>query len=207
MNSGIIGKKLGMAQVFKEGRVVPVTVIEAGPCAVVQVKTVEKDGYNAAQVGFGAAKRLNSAEKGHSKGLGQFRVLREFRLADAAGTEAGQKIDVNLFKVGEKVDITGASKGRGFAGGVRRYHFRGGSKTHGQSDRQRAPGSIGATTTPGRVFKGLRMAGHMGAARVKVRNLEIAMVEPERNRLLVRGAVPGARNGLLLIEKSAGRNK
>jgi len=205
MIQGIIGKKLGMGQVFAEdGKAEAVTAIEAGPCTVTQVKTAAKEGYKAAQLGFGQAKRLNSPQKGHLKELGQFKHLREFRVDDTEAIKVGDKVDASLFKEGDLVDITGVSKGKGFAGVVKRHHFAGGPKTHGQSDRLRAPGSIGATTTPGRVLKGMRMAGHMGNSRVTVRHLEVYKADPERNLLLVRGAVPGARNGLLLIEKSEG---
>ncbi len=203
MIQGIIGKKLGMTQIFRDnGKVEAVTAIEAGPCTVTQVKMVAKESYNAAQLGFGAVKRLNSPQRGHLKGLEQFKYLREFRMDDIEAIEVGQKVDVSLFKSGDLVDITGVSKGKGFAGVVKRHHFAGGPKTHGQSDRHRAPGSIGATTSPGRVFKGKRMAGHMGNSRVTVRQLEVFEADPARNLMLVRGAVPGARNGLLLIKKS-----
>ena len=203
MIQGIIGRKLGMTQIFGEdGEAEAVTAIEAGPCAVIQVKTVAKEGYNAAQLGFSEAKRLKSPQRGHLKGLGQFKYLREFRVADTEAIKVGDRIDVSLFKDGDLVDITGISKGKGFAGVVKRYHFAGGPKTHGQSDRHRAPGSIGATTSPGRVFKGQRMAGHMGNSRVTVRHLEVFAADSTRNLLLVKGAVPGAKNGLLIIRKS-----
>ncbi len=204
MLQGIIGKKLGMTQVFRgNGKMEAVTAIEVGPCTVTQVKTVAKEGYDAAQLGFVEAKRLNSPQRGHLKELGQFRYLREFRVSDIGAIEVGQKVDVGLFKTGDLIDITGVSKGKGFAGVVKRHHFAGGPKTHGQSDRHRAPGSIGATTSPGRVFKGMRMAGHMGNRRVTARHLEVLETDPARNLLLVKGAVPGARNGLLLIRKSS----
>jgi len=203
MAQGIIGKKLGMSQAFREdGMLAAVTAIEAGPCTVTRIKTAEKDGYNAVQLGFGEAKRLNSSQRGHLKELGHFKYLREFRLDDIKEIEEGQKMDVSLFKSGDLVDITGQSKGKGFAGVVKRYHFAGGPKTHGQSDRHRARGSVGAGTSPGRVFKGMRMAGQMGNKRVTTRNLEVFQADPERNLLLISGAVPGARNGLLLIKKS-----
>ncbi len=205
MISGIIGKKLGMTQVFREnGQAEAITAIEAGPCAVVQIKTVAKEGYNAVQLGFGQVKRLNSPQKGHLKAAGEFRYLREFRIEDIADTQVGDKIDVSLFKPGDLVDITGISKGKGFAGVVKRYGFAGGPKTHGQSDRHRHPGSIGASTSPGRVLKGTHMAGHMGNSRVTVRKLEVFQVDPERNLLLIRGAVPGATDGLLSIKQSVG---
>jgi len=202
----IIGKKLGMTQIFTEdGKAEAVTAIEAGPCTVIQIKTVAKEGYNAAQLGFGEVKRLKSPQRGHLKELGQFKYLREFRVDDIKAIEVGQKVDVSQFKTGDLVDITGVSKGKGFAGVVKRYHFAGGPKTHGQSDRHRAPGSIGATTSPGRVLKGKRMAGHMGNRQVTVQRLEVFEADPARNLLLVKGAVPGARNGLLLIKKSSRR--
>ncbi|HEY92942.1 MAG TPA: 50S ribosomal protein L3 [Dehalococcoidia bacterium] len=205
MIQGIIGRKLGVTQIFTgNGKAEAVTAIEAGPCTVIQVKTKDKEGYSAVQLGFGEAKRLNSPQKGHLRGLGQFKYLREFRVSDSEAIEIGETVDVSLFKTGERVDITGVSKGKGFAGVVKRYHFAGGPKTHGQSDRHRAPGSIGATTSPGRVFKGMRMAGHMGDSRVTVRHLEVFEADPARNLLLVGGSVPGGRNGLLLIRKSSG---
>jgi large subunit ribosomal protein L3 len=203
----MIGRKIGMTQIYDEsGHALAVTAIEAGPCFVTQVKTVAKEGYDAVQLGFGEARRLKSPQRGHLKGLGQLKSLREFRVAGVEATKVGDRVDVGLFKAGDLVDITGVSKGKGFAGVVKRHHFAGGPKTHGQSDRHRAPGSVGATTTPGRVFKGLRMAGQMGNRRVTVRNLEVVEVDPGRNLLLVKGAVPGAGNGLLLIRKSAGGN-
>lgn len=206
MTQGIIGKKLGMTQIFRDnGKVDAVTAIEAGPCAVVQVKTVAREGYNALQIGFGQAKRLSSPQRGHLKDLGQFRYLREFRADDIEGVQVGDRIDVSLFQAGDLVDVIGVSKGKGFAGVVKRHGFAGGPKTHGQSDRHRHPGSIGAGTSPGRVFKGTLMAGHMGNERVTVRKLEVFQTDPDRNLLLIKGAVPGANNGLLLIRKSGGR--
>jgi len=203
MIQGIIGKKLGMTQIFREnGMAEAVTAIEAGPCTVVQVKTIDKEGYNAAQFGFGEARRLKSPQRGHLKGLGQLKYLREFRVDETEDIEVGQKVDAGLFQAGDLVDITGLSKGKGFAGVVKRHHFAGGPKTHGQSDRHRAPGSIGATTSPGRVLKGMRMAGHMGNRRVTVCNLEVIEADPGRNLLLIKGAVPGGKNGLLMIRKS-----
>ena len=207
MIPGIIGRKLGMSQIFEDdGKAEAVTTVEAGPCTVIQVRTGNKEGYDAVQLGFGEAKRLNSPQRGHLKELGQFRYLREFRVDDTEGIQIGDKFDVSLFEAGDLIDVTGVSKGKGFAGVVKRHHFAGGPKTHGQSDRHRAPGSIGATTTPGRVFKGMRMAGHMGGERTTVRKLEVFQTDPERNLLLVKGAVPGAKNGLLLIRK-AGKRK
>ncbi|MBI2917201.1 MAG: 50S ribosomal protein L3 [Chloroflexi bacterium] len=204
MVKGILGKKIGTTQVFSEdGREVSVTVIEAGPCVVTQVKTVTKDGYEAVQLGFQEAKRLNSPERGHLKRVGKlFRYLREVAAEDLEGIQVGQKVDVSLFQAGEMIDVIGTSKGRGFAGVMRRHGFRGGPKTHGQSDRARHPGSIGATNTPGRVVKGMRMAGHLGNARVTVRNIKVVQADPERNLLLIRGSVPGATNGLVIVRKA-----
>ncbi len=201
MIEGLLGYKLGMTRVFREdGTVVPVTVIQAGPCWVVQVRTPERDGYSAVQLGFDTKKRLNKPMRGHLKGLGNLRHLREFKVLDGADqVTVGQKVDVTIFKPGDLVDVTGTSKGRGFAGVVKRHGFAGGPKTHGQSNRWRAPGSIGANTDPGRVIKGLRMAGHMGHQRVTVQNLEVIRVDAERNLLFVKGAVPGPRKGLLMI--------
>jgi len=200
---GLLGKKVGMAQLFSgNGETIPVTVIEAGPCYVTQIKTADRDDYNAVQLGFGETKRLNKAEKGHLKDLPPLRHLHELRTDDVERYQLGQKLDVSLFNVGEKVDVIGTSKGKGFAGVVKRHGFRGGPKTHGQSDRHRAPGAIGSTTSPGRVLKGLRMAGHMGARRTTSQNLEVVLVDPERNLLAVKGAVPGARNGLVFVRKA-----
>ena len=205
LTPGILGRKLGMSQIFEEsGLVRAITAIEAGPCTVTQVKTPEKDGYAAIQIGYGAAKKLNKPEKGHldKAQVPLVRHLREVRLDRTDDYQQGQQIDATLFEVGELVDVIGTSKGKGYAGGVKRHHFRGGPKTHGQSDRYRAPGSIGATTTPGRVYKGTRMAGHLGDIRVTVQNLKVVEVDPERNLLVVEGAVPGANNGLVFVRKA-----
>jgi len=204
---GILGRKVGMTQIFDErGEVVPVTIIEAGPCFVAQVKTPERDGYAAVQLGFKEVKpeRLTRPQLKHLRKnqLPPLRYLREIRMSDVSQYEEGQKIRVSIFDVGDRVDVIGISKGKGFAGVVKRHGFGGGPKTHGQSDRQRAPGSIGAGTTPGRVHKGMRMAGRMGNARVTVQNLQVVLVDPERNLLAVKGAVPGARNGLLVVEEA-----
>src|SRR5579883_612755 len=276
MLSGLLGRKVGMTQVFGEnGAVIPVTVIEAGPCVVTQIKTVAHDGYEAVQIGF-EQKRLKSATRpelghlGHSlpllkaqrkrlqayqqehgskktdedaaeeseaptapannekkdkqiqkllkvqknrqrrpgPELGPFKVLREVRLQDGTSPEKlelGARFDAGLFKVGEEVDIVGTSKGKGFQGGVKRHGFGGGPKTHGQSDRTRAPGSIGSGTTPGRVLKGTRMAGRMGNDRVTIKSLQVIQADPERNLLLVKGSVPGANGGLLMIKKHVKR--
>jgi len=199
----IIGRKIGMTQIFTEGGTVEsVTAIEAGPCVVTQIKTPVRDGYTAVQLGFSEARKLNSPERGHLGKLGLFKHLREFRVADTSDIELGHRIDVSLFQPGDSVDVCGISKGKGFAGTVKRHHFSGGPKTHGQSDRHRAPGSVGAGTDPGRVLKGQRMAGHMGNQRVTVKRLEVVRADPDSNLLLVKGAVPGARNGLLEISKS-----
>src|SRR4030042_1865849 len=190
MIKGTIGRKIGMMQLFRDDGEVVVTAIEAGPCFVTQVKTEAKDGYNAVQLGFGESKRLNSAEKGHLKNVGLLGHLREVAVDDVAAVQVGQKLDVDMFKAGDIIDVIGTSKGKGFAGGVKRYHFRGGPKTHGQSDRNRAPGSRGSGTTPGRVFKGSRGPGHMGNERVTVHNLKVVLVDPDRNLLGIRGALP-----------------
>ena len=202
MIQGMIGRKVGMTQLYQDSGEVVVTAIEAGPCFVTQVKTETKDGYNAVQLGFGETGRLNSPQRGHLKSVGQFRYLREFRIGDVESVQVGNKVDVDIFKSGDFVDVVGVSKGKSFAGVVKRHHFAGGPKTHGQSDRHRAPGSIGATTSPGRVLKGTRMAGHMGHRRVTVRNLKVIDVDLDRHLLLVKGAVPGSDKGLLLIKKA-----
>jgi large subunit ribosomal protein L3 len=198
----IVGKKLGMVQVFTEsGKYKAVTAIEAGPCKITQIKSKASDGYNAAQVGFNQAKRLNAAEKGHLKEIGQFKYLREIRLDSTEGLKLGDTIDVSLFKPGDRVDITGISKGKGFAGVVKRHHFKGGPKTHGQSDRQRAPGAIGSTTTPGHVWKNMKMAGHLGTERVTAQNLSVYQADAGKNLLLIEGAVPGAKNSLVIVKR------
>jgi large subunit ribosomal protein L3 len=206
---GILGKKVGMTQVFDEnGEVVPVTIIEAGPCFVTQKKTVKQDGYTAIQLGFEEVKprRLTQPQRGHLRknNLPPLRYLREIRMSEGEieEYEEGQKISIGIFETGEIVDVVGVSKGRGFAGVMKRHGFRGGPKTHGQSDRHRAPGSIGQTTTPGRVYKGKRMAGRMGNQRVSAQSLQVVLVDPQRNLLAVKGGVPGARNGLLLIKEA-----
>lgn len=261
MLSGLLGRKVGMTQVFgPNGTVIPVTVIEAGPCVVTQIKTVAQDGYEAVQIGFEQAymksatrpelghlghklpllkaqrKRLQEYQQKHGKKssegeesaekpdqqvakllkvqenrqrrpgpeVGPFKVLREVGLQGGISTEGlelGKTFDASLFKEGESIDIIGTSKGKGFAGGVKRHGFAGGPKTHGQSDRHRAPGSIGSGTTPGRVLKGTRMAGHMGHERVTLKKLQVIQADPERNLILVKGSVPGANGGLLMIRK------
>jgi large subunit ribosomal protein L3 len=204
MLKGLIGKKVGMTQIFDTaGVAIPVTLIEAGPCYVTQVRLPEQDGYSAVQLGFGEVKpkRLTGGQIGHLKrnNLPPLRFLREFREKDAELKE-GDKVTVDVFQVGDHVDVVGTSKGKGFQGGVKRYHFHGGPKTHGQSDRNRAPGSRGSGTTPGRVYKGARGPGHMGDERVTVQNLKVVLVDNERNLLGVRGAVPGARGGVVMIK-------
>ena len=206
MIPGIIGKKIGMSQVFNDnGKAEAVTVIEAGPCLVTQIKTTAKEGYDALQLGFGTAKKISKAEQGHLKELGKLRELREFRVDGTADVKVGDKVDVSVFKSGDFVNIIGISKGKGFAGVVKRHGFHGGPKTHGQTDRHRAPGAIGATTSPGRVLKGMSMAGHMGHEQITQKGLKVYKTDPEHNLLLVQGAVPGNKNGLLLISKSTKR--
>ncbi|MEP6871442.1 MAG: 50S ribosomal protein L3 [Anaerolineaceae bacterium] len=199
---GLLGRKLGTIQVFDEkGRLRGCTAIEIGPCFVTQLRTPEKDGYTAVQIGFQEDKRLNSPETGHLKAAGNLKLrhLAEFKIAPGANLTLGEQLGVDLFETGEKVDVTATSKGRGFQGGVRRHHFAGGPKTHGQSDRHRAPGSIGSGTTPGRVFKGTRMAGHMGHERVTVRNLDVVTRNEEKGVIFVAGSVPGPIGGLVRI--------
>ena len=204
MIQGFLGRKIGMTQIFREdGRVVPVTVIEAGPCVVTQVPSKENDGYEAVQLGFGEVKRRNKPLSGHLKDSRLSRYLREVTADDTSEYEVGQTIGVDIFQAGEKVDIIGRSKGRGFAGVMKRWGFAGGPRTHGQSDRARAPGSIGGGTTPGKVYKGLKMGGHMGNRRITVKGLEIVQVDTERNLLLVKGGLPGAPNGLVQIRRAS----
>lgn len=199
---GLLGRKLGMTQVFRnDGTVTGATVIQAGPCVVTQLRTVARDGYEAVQIGFGEAKRLNKPERGHLKDNGDLRHLQEFR-GPVGEMTVGQRIGPEIFEEGTLIDVAGTSIGRGFAGTVKRHHFSGGPKTHGQSDRHRAPGSIGAGTTPGRVFKGTKMSGHMGAETVTTQGLEVLRVDTARNLLFVKGSVPGFRNGLVRIRRS-----
>ncbi|NJL94904.1 MAG: 50S ribosomal protein L3 [Anaerolineae bacterium] len=215
---GIIGKKVGMTQFFTEdGTAVPVTVIEAGPCYVTQIRTPDKDGYSAIQLGFdelskksNGNSRLNKPKQGHLQRDGltlpDLRVLREFR-TESVDLQEGTVITCDVFASGELVDVVGTSKGRGFAGTIKRHNFNRGPKTHGQSDRERAPGSIGASAAPSRVFKGTRMGGHMGHERVTTRNLEVVHVDPEKNLLAVRGSVPGARGGIVVIKAAKKQKK
>lgn len=203
MEKAVLGKKIGMTQIFdEEGKAIPVTVIESKPCVVVQKKNLETDGYNAIQVGFGDVKekRVSKPIKGHFKKaqLKPMKYLREFRLDNIDNYKVGQEINVDTFKPGDRVDVTGISKGKGFAGGVKRWHFNRGPMGHG-SMYHRRPGSLGATD-PARVFKGRKLPGRMGGERVTVQNLEVIKVYPDRNLMLVKGAVPGTKNSLLLIK-------
>ncbi len=218
---GLLGIKLGMSQLFDEaGTVVPVTIIQAGPCFITQVKTTDSDGYNAVQVGFGETKdsRLTGGQKGHlgllkankkqtrrkkNAGIPPVRHLREFRTKDAADFKVGQKLTVEQFDEGDRIDIVGKAKGRGFAGSVKRHGFAGGIKTHGQSDRHRAPGSIGSTSSVGRVFKGKRMPGRMGNERLTAQNLTVMRIDADRNLIAVKGSVPGVKGGLVSIRDAS----
>ena len=211
MVDALLGRKVGMTQVFGEtGEAIPVTVIEVGPNYVTQIKTPERDGYAAIQIGYGETRKLNRPERGHLKQI-SVPGLRHLHEVQDTGDDVhvGQQLTVDIFRKGEKVDVTAGgvagtlgSKGKGFAGVVKRHGFAGGPKTHGQSDRHRAPGSIGASTTPGRVFKGTRMAGRMGNKRRTVLNLEVVDVLPERNLVLVRGGVPGSKKGIVIVRKA-----
>lgn len=200
---GILGRKLGMTQLFEsDGKAVPVTVIETSPNIVVQVKTKDNDGYEAIQVGFGDRKRVNSPQKGHMKNLGQFRYLRELKVDNVGEWEVGKTVTVDIFQPGDLVDVSGPSKGHGFAGVMKRHNFHGGPKTHGQSDKARAPGSIGAGTSPGRVIKGKKMAGHMGTNQVTVKSLKVVRSDAAKGILIVRGAVPGNEGALVKVRRS-----
>lgn len=208
MADGLLGRKIGMAQVFTEkGEVVPVTVLEVGPCFVTQVKTSNKEGYSAIQIGFGEGKKLTKPARGHLKNLPPLKHLREVRTSKVEDFKLGQKLTVSMFAAGDLVDVTGTSVGKGHAGVVKKYHFRGGPITHGQSDRVRRPGASGATTTPGRVLKGMRMAGQMGNVSRTVLNLEVIQVDAERNALLVKGAVPGADRSLVFVRRARKEKK
>jgi len=208
---GIIGKKVGMTQVFDErGDVIPVTVIEAGPCYVTQVRNAERDGYTAIQLGFGETKprRLTRGQLGHLQrnNLPALRYLREFRIREGEpDVEEGQQINADVFEVGDRVDVIGKSKGRGFQGTIKRHGFRRQPKTHGQSDRERAPGAIGAGSTPGRVIKGMRMAGRMGNDRITMQNLEVVVVDAEKNLIAVKGSIPGTRGGIVMLKPARER--
>ena len=206
MEKGLIGRKLGMTQIFSEdGVAIPVTAIEMGPCVVIQKKTREIDGYDAVQLGFGQKKQKSITKpiQGHLKkaGSGFFQVLREFRMMAPEDYEEGQELKADIFEVGDYVDIVGMSKGRGFAGVIKRYGFKGGKATHG-SMFHRAPGSLGASAYPSRVFKGKKLPGHMGNKRETIQNLVVVGVKPDKNLILVRGSVPGSRNGIVLVKSS-----
>ena len=203
---GLIGKKVGMTQVFDEtGAAIPVTLIEAGPCYVTQIRTPTEDGYSAVQLGFQEVpqQKLTGGELGHlkRKDLPALKHLGEFRVKEPE-VEEGDEVTVEAFEIGDRVDVIGVSKGKGFQGGVKRHGFGGGPATHGQSDRHRAPGSIGATSTPGRVFKGKKMAGRMGGERVTSQNISVEFVDPERNLIGVHGSVPGAKGGVVYIKEA-----
>jgi large subunit ribosomal protein L3 len=207
----IIGTKVGMTQVFdKQGNAFSVTVVSAGPCVVTGIRTAEKDGYNALQLGYGDVKEkaLNKAKLGYFKknGVAPRRVLKEFRLDTVSEYKLGQEIKADVFSAGDYVDVQGVSKGKGFAGNVKRHGFAGGPSTHGQSDRQRAPGSIGSQG-PQRVLRGLRMAGHLGNETSRIQCLEVFGVDPEKNLLLIVGAVPGANKGIVVVEQTVKRIK
>lgn len=203
--AGIIGKKLGMTQIFEEtGAVVPVTVVEAGPCPVVQIRTQERDGYEAVQLGFGAQKevRTSRSEMGHASKAGLAAapaVLREFQVTEGAAPAIGENVTVEMFEVGSKVKVTGTTKGRGFQGVMKRHGFAGGRASHGATRIHRAPGSIGAGTNPSRVVKGKKLPGHMGDAQKTVQNLKVARIDTDRNLIYLRGAVPGPVNGYVFI--------
>jgi large subunit ribosomal protein L3 len=202
---GILGRKVGMTQVFDEaGHAVPVTVVEAGPCRVAQVKTPEKDGYAAVQLAFGAKKRTNKPEAGHlaKAGIDSARTLVELRLEEPGDLSPGDEIDVGIFDPGELVDVVGVTKGKGFAGAMKRHHFGGLGASHGTERKHRSPGSIGACATPARVFKGTRMPGHLGHRRVTTLNLKVIKTDSERNLLLLLGAVPGPKGGLVMVRSA-----
>lgn len=218
---GLLGIKLGMTQVFDEqGVVTPVTIVQAGPCFVTQVKTQDTDGYTAIQVGFGevSEKRLTNGQKGHlgllktdknhpqrkkNKGIPPLRHLSEFRTKNVIDYQVGQILTVDQFAAGDHIDVTGKTKGRGFAGTIKRHGFGGGPKTHGQSDRWRAPGSVGATSGTAHVFKGKRMSGHYGDERFTAQNLQVVKVDPEKNLLAIKGSIPGHKGSLVVIRDSA----
>ena len=202
MLRAFLGKKIGMTHIFDDnGNVTPVTVVQAGPCTVTQVRTSANDGYEAVQIGFGTVKRVNKPQSGHLKGQ-LLKHLKEVQSDDVNDHSVGDEIQVDMFDTDELVDVIGTSKGKGFAGTMKRHNFSGGDRTHGQSDRSRAPGSIGGGTTPGRVYKGQKMSGHMGNERITVKNLRIVKVDAERNLLWLKGAIPGAPNGLVTIRKT-----
>ncbi|MBI5303548.1 MAG: 50S ribosomal protein L3 [Chloroflexi bacterium] len=203
MAEGLLGRKIGMTQIFTaKGEIIPVTVLEMGPCFVTQVKTAEKNGYSALQIGFAETKHLTKPERGHLKNLPALKHLHEVRTSQLDGVQVGDKLSVNIFATGDLVDVTGVSKGKGHAGVVKRHHFKGGPKTHGQSDRLRRPGASGATTTPGRVVKGLRMAGQLGNKQATLLNIEVVKVDAERNVLAIKGTVPGTHGSVVFVRKA-----
>jgi large subunit ribosomal protein L3 len=207
ITKGILGEKVGMTQVFDDqSRVIPVTVIKAGPCRVTQVKTSEKDGYSAIQIAFEDVpeRKVSKPEMGHLKkaGVSPMRRLAELRLTDASGYEVGQEIKADIFVKGDRADVVGVSKGKGFAGVMKRHGFKGLSASHGTQRKHRSPGAIGACATPSRVFKGMRMPGHMGHERVTLLNLEVVDADPERNLILIRGAIPGPNGGIVMVRSS-----
>ena len=202
MSIGLIGRKVGMTQVFEaDGTMVAVSVVAVEPNTVTRLRTTERDGYTAIQVGIEASKKLTKPEAGQLKGLPQVASIREFRVDDVDAFEVGQVVRADVFSAGDRIDVTGISKGKGFAGHIKRHNFKRGPKTHG-SDHHRAPGSIGPGTTPGRVYKGMRMAGHMGDERVTVKKVRVVRTDPERNLLLVNGSLPGSRDSLILVKKA-----
>ena len=203
MGIGLIGRKVGMTQVFQaDGTMVAVSVLEVAPNTVTRLRTDAQDGYTAVQLGTEEKKKLTKPEAGQLKGLPTLGTIREFRLDDLSGFEVGQKIAIgDLFVAGDLVDVTGVSKGKGFAGHIKRHHFHRGPKTHG-SDHHRAPGSIGPGTTPGRVYKGVKMAGHMGDTRATAKKVKVVQADADRNLLLIKGSLPGARGSLILVKKA-----
>ena len=202
--NALLGKKIGTTRYFHEdGKADCVTAMQLGPCTITQIKNSEVEGYDSIQIGYELAKKLNKAQSGHLKKTEKsFKFLREVKGIKTSELKIGQEFDISIFEIGSKIDISGITKGRGFAGVVKRHGFKGGPKTHGQSDRHRAPGSIGAGSTPGRVLKGMKMAGHMGSIKVTIKNLEIVSMDQETNVLLVKGAVPGSTGTLLYAAKS-----
>ena len=202
MAIGLIGRKLGMTSVFQsDGTMVPVSVVAVEPNTVTRLRTAQRDGYTAVQLGIEPSARLSKPRAGQLGDLPKVSTLREFRVDSVDEYEVGQTLDVSLFAEGDLVDVTGVSKGKGFAGHIKRHHFKRGPKTHG-SDHHREPGSIGPGTTPGRVYKGMRMAGHMGDQRTTIKKVFVVRADAERNLLLVKGSLPGARNGLILVRKA-----
>lgn len=202
---GLLGRKIGMSVIFDEedNRAIPVTILEVGPCTVTQIKRMQTDGYEAVQIGFENSTKLNKPKMGHLKRSGSnFKILKEFEAENLNDYQVGQTIDVSIFQEGETVKVSGTSRGKGFAGGVKRYNFKGGPKTHGQSDRHRAPGSIGAGSSPGKVWKGTKMAGHMGSIKVTEIGLKIVKIDNKNNTLSLKGSVPGSRRSLISIKKS-----